>query len=482
VAANESKNVLFTGQDELYDQSKRAERVLEYVLGDEDTKAEAQAGIDVALARRSEPVLAVVDERTTSRVLFVTSDESVLVERGSSTRSYVGFEASFDEVHVMVLVPRKGAKGTMRVGDRTWIYPVFARHWWRLPWQGRRAARELLVFNGNVRPDIVVGTDPFEAGLAAYLIGKTFRRPVQLHLFEDWFDSSFLARDEDNKWRQRIARYLLKRVTSVRTATGDLKKVIAARFPKLTDLEVLPRFYNFSDFLTAETTLDIHDRYRDLTYIMLTVAPLTATSALQTVFAALNRFLKNPRMGLVVIGTGPAKQLYIEKSTLLGIAEHVVFVEKPDDLVAYLRTADALIEASTDAESEETIMRAAAAGLPIVAAETEVRRDLFQDGASAFLCPPGDTLSMFQKSMKLVNSPALRKQFSRQVREVARDRLIEDPAAYYRAYRDSVEVALGKQPDETRAHTAAPVAADGRTVSDDGMSYPSMPVTAEAHS
>ncbi|MEX0917666.1 MAG: glycosyltransferase [Candidatus Paceibacterota bacterium] len=445
---NEKSSVIFEA-DELYDQSRRAERVLDYVI-EGDVAAEAESTeVDSTEVRRSSQVLDVVDMRATSRVLFVTQDTDVFTEGSSAQQAYVGLEQSFDEVHVLVLVRRKGKETSVRLSDRTWAYAACDLRWWRVPFRARSRAEELLVFNGSIRPDVVVAVEPYEAGVAAYLIAKRFDRPLQVHVSENFLSDAFVSRAKHNKWRRRMARFVLKRTKSVRTATSAVKEVIEKRFRNVADLEVLPKFYNFSGYLNAQPAFDVHDKYRDFTFIALAFGELTATSNLHTTFTALNRYLHNARMGLIVVGNGPAKHLFEEKVALLGVKERVVFVTTSADPVSLMKTADVLIETGTTPDSEETIMRAAAAGIPIVATHSELRDDLFVNGESAYLCAADDPHCIGQKLMKLLNTPAIRRQFSLQVREVARDRLIEDPAAYYRAYRDTVEVALG--PDQTPA-------------------------------
>lgn len=431
--------------DAIYDQSKRAESVLDYVLRDELKAASGDAEVptvDVETAKRATPIIDGETGRTASRILFVTSDSAVLSSGSAVQSEYLALSDHLDEVHVLVLIPRKGAGKSVRVGERVWVYSVFAPHWWQLPFRARSAAYDALVFHGSVRPDIVVGKDPYEAGLAALLIGRAFERPVQVHVPDDFTEAAFRERAAGNKWRKRIAKYVLKRVPSVRARTDAIKGMLQKRFKNIADLEVLPRFFNFSGFLAATPSIDVHDTYRDYIFIAVAFGPLTADSYIHDVFTALNRPLHNPRIGLIVVGEGPAEHLFQEKVKLLGIERNVVFLKSAPDPISLLKTADLLVEAGTTRASEANVMRAAAAGLPVLAIETEVRKDLFEDGHSAFLCPAKDIPCITQKFTKFLNTPALRKQFSLNGTQIARDRLIEDPNAYYRAYRDSIEVVL----------------------------------------
>lgn len=473
--AKKVHKVLFEGE-ELYDQSRRAETVLNHVLSgalEELEKPKTRdSEVPVASEIRSAPIINQVrSDRATSRVVFVTSDPGLLTSGSAQQNEYVELASVFDEVHVLVLVNRKGKDTNVRIGSKTWIYSVHSSYWLGLPFFAKNTAYDMLVFNESFRPDIVVGTDPYEAGLAALFIAKEFARPVQVYVSEDFTAPSFSSKPHNN-WRRRIAKYVLRRVKSVRVKTGSLQDFIKKEFKNVADLEVLPKFYNFSGYLKATPAFNIHDTYKDFVFIMLAFGPLVANSNLHDTFTALYRTLKNPRIGLIVIGSGPAKKLFEDKVKLLGIERSVVFLNSVEDPVSYMKTADALIETATDKDSEEHIMRAAAAGLPIIAVETDLRKDLFKDGQSAFLCPPGDSICISQKLTKFINGDAFRKIFSQTGEQIAKDRLIEDPASYYRAVRDSIEVILEKSAPEEIPQSETEVKPDTVSKAEDGLIYP----------
>ncbi|MCA9340830.1 MAG: hypothetical protein KDA17_07990, partial [Candidatus Saccharibacteria bacterium] len=153
--------------DVTFDPSARAGATLDHIL---DTELSAQAKkrqsfISVEEGLHGRRVLDQRTGRTKSRVLFVTTDESVLATDSSVQTEYRTLAAYFDEVLVMVLVAREGADTHERITPNMWVYQVHARYWWRLPWAAATHAYAALTFNGAVRPDIVVAKDPFESGL-----------------------------------------------------------------------------------------------------------------------------------------------------------------------------------------------------------------------------------------------------------------------------------------------------------------------------
>lgn len=440
------KKIIYNN-DVWFDQSRRAGAVLGHIIDTEfapqtDTES-ARNLVSVEEELRSRPIIDSDTGRTKSRVLFVTTDQSVLEVHSLPRRHYLDMAGLFDEVHVFVLINRKGSDSFERSAENLWFYQVHDRSLKHLPKTALRAAEDALVFNGTVRPDLVVGVDPFEAGWAAYNIARDFERPLQIHVKTDFFRSDFVKNNKnDGKWQQKKAQQLLKRVGSVRTETEKLKQEVAKRYKKVLDLKTLPHFYNFSGLQNSQPSTDVHKVYSDFVFVITCFCQLTADSPLQDVFTAFAKILKNRRIGILIIGDGPAKDLYEEKAKLLGIEKSVVFLPKPTDLVSILKTSDVLVEVRVGEDSEGRVLQSAAAGLPMIAYETDLRKDLFKDGESAFLCPLGDFGCLNQNMIKFINSKGLRLQFSRNSASMAKNRLHEDPLSYYRVYRNTIESIL----------------------------------------
>ncbi|MCA9366620.1 glycosyltransferase, partial [Candidatus Kaiserbacteria bacterium] len=196
---------------------------------------------------------------------------------------------------------------------------------------------------------------------------------------------------------------------------------------------------DLSGIRTAVPQFDLHERYKDFVFIILTFAPLTADSYLHGIITALRSQLMSPRIGLVIIGSGPAKQLFKEKVKLIGIERSVAFVEPGEDMTSFLKTADLLIEGGAGVDAERNVLRAAAAGLPVITAETEQIASLFQDGTNAFVCPKGDVECLGKKTNLFLNQSSYRSLFSRTAADIVATRVDEDPVRYYETYRDTIE-------------------------------------------
>lgn len=432
-----------------WDQSTRAEAVLQHIL---ETDVESAASINnqapeeqrmtVEEALSARPVLDQDTGRNKARVLFVTTDKRALVKDSTLRLYYAALALEFDEVHVLCLTEGKGEDNFDRAGANLWFYQVRSSAWWKLPWVARTAAEEALTWNGLARPDVIVGVDLFEAGLAAYLISRKFSRPLQYHVYTNPFAPDFKSAASDNNWRVRIAKFILKRARSLRVSTGALKEALTTRYRRLKDVGVLPRFYDFKGIADSAPSINLHEKYRDFSFIILAFGRLTATSEMHDVFAALHRLLKNPRIGLLVIGDGPGKQLFLEKVKILGIEQNVVFQKEADDLISYLKTADLMVELDTDEEAEVRVLKGAMAGTPMLLTATDLRNDMFADGESAFICAPDDLACVSQKVSKFINATVYRTKFAENAAYIAKSRINEDSTTHYQAIALSIESVL----------------------------------------
>ncbi len=459
-----------TLSDTWADQSEVANAVLDHVLHVADPGvAENNANqVSVEAEKRAPSILTFDSGRAKSRVLFITTNTAVLEKGSIAEKYYLEQSYWFDEVHVMVLLSSRSAtEETERISTNMWTYSVQAVDHTVAGEAALSRAEEDLLFNDSLRPDIIVAMDPLVSGVAAMAVGKRFGRVWQVQINNAVFGTD-LQPAKISFWEKRAIKNVVHQAPSVRYGSSEIEMSLKQKVSIQTaDQRVLPQYYNFDAFKNGVPAFDLHERYPEYKLIILTFGDLTADSHLHDVFVSLRNILYQNRIGLVVVGSGPAKKLFTEKASLLGIEKNVVFVSESSDLTSYFKTADVLIETGLASTSDEMTLRALAAQLPIVAYETELRLDLLEDGRSALLCPAGDPHCLSQKMVKFINSQALRVQFKRQSKTIADTRLYEDKEAYYQALRDSIEVAL--LPEEQKD-----------TIQEQAVSL-KMPVTAAAN-
>ena len=135
-----------------FDASDRAASELEYVLK-KDTKAEAAPRISVAEAISQPRVFQMDSTRTTTRVLFVSQDASLLNPEKQSLDGFLNLHELFQEVHVLILRQGIEAKNPVfRVARNVWLYTASSRYWWAIPSAGIKLVEEQMVFAAGFRP------------------------------------------------------------------------------------------------------------------------------------------------------------------------------------------------------------------------------------------------------------------------------------------------------------------------------------------
>lgn len=426
-------------------QTDLAQSVLDYVLQEESGESveNKQARENIADALRGDSyIVTETTERDQSRVLFVTSDISVLQAGSAREQFFVALGQWFEEVHVCVVRTRSERPQPIRVEKNVWLYQIVGKNKRQLEQSAEALMDDQLTFGSVFRPDVIVGLDVSQAGMIAQHISRTYSKPLQLHVTSDIFRVH-----EGGKrlsWSQRrAAKSLLRSAKSVRVASEVLRDMLQRKkILTTTDNAVLPHFYNFAALQNSTPAFDLHTRYSDFKLIFVTFAPLTADSQLHEVFSAIHATLTHNKIGLVVVGDGPARELFEKKANLLDISSKVVFVQTPDDITPYFKTADAILELGTAPQNEETILRAIVSHAPILAYTTELRNDLLEDGESALLCEANTAQCISQKITTFLNNHIVRITMRRALADIAQRRLHEDSDSYYRAYRDTIERAL----------------------------------------
>ncbi len=425
------------------DSSDRAQLALEQVLKLEEgqsTPAISVVPVREAIAR--EGLYEAASGRNIVRVLFISRDESLLNPTQQTLDGFVQLADLFDEVHILILRTGIPAKyPVLRVAKNVWLYTASSRVWWWTPMVGLRLIHQELAFLGGLRPDLIVAREPYEAALVAYLAGKRYGRPTQLHVREDFTKSDFVRHGHGNRLRRRLARWLIPRFVSVRTESSALQEFLGKQW-SIPDLSTLPRFHNYPALSRSAAAANVKSRYPNFSFIMLYVGRLGHESTLYRVLDATCSYLRNPRVGLIVLGDGPAQREFERRANHLGIGAQVVFEREAVDVLAYFKAAHVLIVSDIDGDADDIARQGAVAGIALILARNPFRDDLFVDGESALLFRHDSVEELKYSVHTILNEVALRRSLALTAEAIVLEHFHEDPETYRKAYRASIEYAM----------------------------------------
>lgn len=314
----------------------------------------------------------------TERALF---EESPARER---MREYAGLAK---EMHIIVFNLAKKGRLKEQVFGNIHLYPT------------NSAGRLLYIFDAFLagkkilsgKSWIISCQDPFESGLAGYLLKKfSSGNFLQLQAHTDLLSPFFWQESFLNKLRVILAKFLLKRADGIRVVSQRIKKSLEAIGIK-KEIFVLPIFVDAAEIENAPVRVDIRKRYPKLDFIILSIARLAKEKNLGLLLEALAELSsKYPEMGVLLVGEGPEEKFLRKKAEKLGVPGKVFFEPWQQDLVSYYKTADVFALVSNYEGYGRTAIEAAAAGCPVVMTEVGCANEILKNNESALVIPVGD--------------------------------------------------------------------------------------------
>jgi len=420
----------------------------------------SSATMGVGQAMRGDGLYDVLSSRDEVRVLFISQDESLLNPTQQTLDGLVAVSNLFHEVHILIL--RTGSKArfpVLRVAKNVWLYTAAAKAWWWTPIVGLRLLRSQLEFLGQLRPDLIVARDPFESALVAMLAGRLYNRPVQVHVLEDFTDPIFLTRAPHNRLRRWLAPTLLTRVASIRTDQYSLATQLQTLVPK-ADVAVLPRYVDYGHIATVTERIDLEGTYKPHTFFAVYASALGETSTAGSMLRAMQAHLKNPRVALLLVGSGSRLSEYQHQARTLGVAHQVIVPTSPHPVEVYLRSAQVLIVTDEDRAADELVVLGAALGIPLIISHNRFRNDLFVHESSALFFHLDSMQELQERIGMIINNASLRRRLVLGAQAVVVEHFHADYATYEYAYRHSIEAALlayraTQQPSQSTSNFAS---------------------------
>jgi glycosyltransferase involved in cell wall biosynthesis len=139
--------------------------------------------------------------------------------------------------------------------------------------------------------------------------------------------------------------------------------------------------------------------------------PQKALHVLIDAFASLARSI--PEAQLVLAGDGPCRERLERQAEALGLDGRVRFLGMRDDVGAILRTLDVAAMSSDFEGSPLFAFECMAHEKPLVATSVGGLLDVFENGRTALLVPPGDSAALAAALEALVRDPGLRERIGK---------------------------------------------------------------------
>jgi N-acetyl-alpha-D-glucosaminyl L-malate synthase BshA len=128
---------------------------------------------------------------------------------------------------------------------------------------------------------------------------------------------------------------------------------------------------------------------------------------------------RHPKTRLVMVGDGPERAACIYKAEKLGVSENVIFVGKQGRIADYLGVSDVFLLPSELESFGLAALEALACEVPVIATRIGGIPEVVSDGESGYLSDVGDTGTMAEDTIRLLEDENLRRAFGQKGRETA---------------------------------------------------------------
>lgn len=354
------------------------------------------------------------------KVLSIGTDRKLFEENSAVLERNIEYASRMTELHIIVFSLKKHHLGYKRIGN-LYVYPTNSLSRLHYVLDAVRIGKNLIenwkLKIENLRDVIVSCQDPFETGLAGYLLVKKNKIPLQLQLHTDFlspnFKNSFL-----NVIRVMIAMFLIPRAEGLRVVNESIKNSIQKKFPNLKAVpEVLPIFVDIEKIMNTNSVIDTGDRFSHFTFIILVASRLAKEKRIDIAIRVLKKVIeKYPKTGLVVAGDGDEKHRLKNLVKKLKLQNNVVFVGWQTDLVPYYKVADTFLLTSEYEGYGMSLIEAGASGCPIVTTKVGIANtDLFRNGENSFVCGTDDEKCILESILKMIRDNSKRELFKREM-------------------------------------------------------------------
>ena len=333
-------------------------------------------------------------------ILSVSLDRKVF-EEGSAVRSrLLEYGRLADELRIIVFAKRSAGVSAQSFPPNIFLYPTNART--RFGYIPAALRQVVTLKKQGVHVDVVTAQDPFETGLTAFLIARILGAKLHLQIHTDFLSPHFARESFINRARVVLAKFLLPRAHAVRVVSARIKQSIEGLVRREVMVTVLPILVDVERLQNTPVVRDIKKEYPQFSTHFLMASRLSVEKNIPLAFEAFCEVLeKYPRAGLVVVGSGPEEPWIQSLVQAHNLSRNVVLLPWKDDVVSYMKTADAFLLTSNYEGYGMTIVEALVVGRPVISTDVGCAREVIQGGVNGFVVPVGDASALTDVLLKV---------------------------------------------------------------------------------
>lgn len=326
------------------------------------------------------------------KVLMISTDRNIFKENSASRERMIEYGKLVCELHIIIFSLKKNNFENFKISENVFLYPTRSLGRFCYIFDAYKISKKIL--NGNSKVSLITCQDPFETGIAGFLIKRKFKNPLQIQIHTDFLSPYFSAESFLNKTRVVIAKFLIPNADGIRVVSERIKKSLINKF-KISDdkVFVLPIFVDAEKIKNMRVTADLRKKYFQFDFIILTASRLTKEKNTSLILKVMKEVIKKHKnIGLVIAGGGYLKEKLEKEAENLNIRENIVFEGNVEfeTVISYYKTADIFALASNYEGYSMTAIEVAVCGLPIVMTDVGVAGEVLKNKENVLVVPVGN--------------------------------------------------------------------------------------------
>ncbi|ACF45737.1 glycosyl transferase group 1 [Prosthecochloris aestuarii DSM 271] len=216
-------------------------------------------------------------------------------------------------------------------------------------------------------------------------------------------------------------RLAINKSDGVTAVSGYLKRETEALFEPRRAIEVIANFVDTNEFSRMTDVEPIREQLGlGGEKICIHISNFRPVKRISDVLKTFSRIVEKVSATLLLVGDGPDRGDAETWSRVHGIAEHVRFLGKIDDIVPLLSVSDLMLMPSNAESFGLAALEAMACGVPVIVTDAGGFPEFIVHDKHGYLVAPGNVDLMAEKSLDLLLDEELRMRFSRACVEQAR--------------------------------------------------------------
>ena len=342
-------------------------------------------------------------------LIVINLDKGIFKFGSASLERLKEYSRMVDKIFVIVWTNQK--EQPIAFQNKLFIYPTSSccRLFYYL--DSFRLAKKILA---DTKIDLIFTQDPFETGLAGYLMSKKHKIPLQLQIHTDFLSPYFWQESFSNRIRVLLAKKLIKKADGFRVVSGRIKKSLIKLGIPEQKISVLPIFVDTEKFRMAPIKINLKQKYPQFDFIILMASRLSREKNIGLAIEAMREIIKKfPKTGLIIVGEGKERNYLQLKTKNYKLQTNVVFEPWTDDLASYYKSADLFLLTSNYEVFGLTVIEAAASACPVVMTDVGCAGEIIKNAESGMVFPVGDKDGLKTILEKLISDKKLRENLGR---------------------------------------------------------------------